>query len=374
MNEEAVGWSSEKMSEKGASVILAELHRNQLHGTGPCTLREKRELEINRKIEEQKKRESEEREAITLKAFWQDDYFPHLKTRVKTVSWVREESHFIHWLSPFFGDSPLRDITVNDLERLQDRIREENLTARSHEYILGTFRRIWKYASKRKIITAECPVSTLNLPQGENNSRRRVVTLEELDKILNALLLVDKTVHDLTLFAVTTGCRASEAFNLTWEHVDFDHESVLFQDTKNKEHRRVYLNSGLIEMLKQRCPGKTGQHVFAKSDGTPYKQAPSSFRNVVKKLGLNENRAMLDRVVFHTLRHTSATLIARGKTSLKNLQEMFGWRTPAMVFRYAKGSEDEQRKAIADLGNILRKDNLGASATMTPVDPITGEM
>ena len=57
----------------------------------------------------------------------------------------------------------------------------------------------------------------------------------------------------------------------------------------------------------------------------------------------------LDKVSFHSLRHTAATLAARRGTPVKDLQILFGWRTPSMVFRYAKGDEDAQRRAMSGI-------------------------
>lgn len=48
----------------------------------------------------------------------------------------------------------------------------------------------------------------------------------------------------------------------------------------------------------------------------------------------------------------------RGRTTLsgvpvKDMQVVFGWKTPSMVFRYAKGSEDVQRQAMQGIAQAL---------------------
>jgi hypothetical protein len=35
------------------------------------------------------------------------------------------------------------------------------------------------------------------------------------------------------------------------------------------------------------------------------------------------------------------------------MQVVFGWKTPSMVFRYAKGSEDVQRQAMQGIAQAL---------------------
>ena len=215
---------------------------------------------------------------------------------------------------------------------------------------MGTFRRIWKHAFKRKIVAVECPVGKLDIPKPVN-TRLRVLTPEEIQTLLAELAATDQTAHDLTVFALLTGCRASEAFKLRWENVDFTREAALFPETKNREPREVFLAQEVLAMLKSRGPGRTGEYVFTKRDGTPYDAAPSSFKTVLERLGLNEGRTPRDRATFHNLRHSAATYAARRGTPVKDMQTIFGWKTPSMVFRYAKGSEDIQRRAMKGLAS-----------------------
>lgn len=353
--EEALGWASQGWTAAKAAQTLADLKKAATTGEGATTLAEKREQAEARRKAEQAAMEREARQGVTFDAFWQDDYVIALRNRVKPESYQKEEAHFSLWLSPTLGKLPLREITEADLERVQDNIRAAGLSDRSHEYIMGTFRRVWKHAFKRKIVAVECPVGKLDIPKPVN-TRLRVLTPEEIQLLLAELAQVDQTTHDLTLFALLTGCRASEAFRLKWEHVDFVREAALFPETKNREPREVFLAPDLIAMLNRRGPGRTGEYVFTKRDGTPYDAAPSSFKNALARLGLNEGRAPRDRATFHNLRHSAATYAARRGVPVKDLQTIFGWKTPSMVFRYAKGSEDVQRRAMRGLANAFMED------------------
>ena len=369
--EEGLGWSSEGMTAQKAAERLAELKQAQRNGQGPRTLAEKREQADARRKAEQAAMAREARQGVTFDAFWQDDYVIALRNRVKPESWQKEEAHFKFWLSPTLGKLPLREITETDLERVQDKIRAANLSDRSHEYIMGTFRRVWKHAFKRKIMAVECPVGKLDIPKPVN-TRLRVLTPEEIQALLAELATTDQTAHDLTVFALLTGCRASEAFKLRWEHVDFTREAALFPETKNREPREVFLAADVLDMLKRRGPGKTGEYVFTKRDGTPYDAAPSSFKSALKRLGFNEGRAPRDMATFHNLRHSAATYAARRGVPVKDMQTIFGWKTPSMVFRYAKGSEDVQRRAMKGLASAFMEDK-GGKVLPFPAGKAEGE-
>jgi len=348
--EEALGWASQGWTAAKAAQTLADLKKAATTGEGATSLAEKRQQAEAKRKAEQAAREREARQGVTLDAFWHDDYVIALHNRVKPESWQKEEAHFKFWLSPTLGKLPLREITETDLERVQDKIRAAGLSDRSHEYIMGTFRRVWKHAFKRKIVAVECPVGKLDIPKPVN-TRLRVLTPEEIQTLLAELTTMDQTAHDLALFALLTGCRASEAFRLKWEHVNFIREAALFPETKNREPREVFLAEEVLDMLKRRGPGRTGEFVFTKRDGTPYDAAPSSFKNALLRLGFNDGRAPRDRATFHNLRHSAATYAARRGVPVKDLQTIFGWKTPSMVFRYAKGSEDVQRRAMKGLAS-----------------------
>ncbi|HDN79229.1 MAG TPA: site-specific integrase, partial [Chloroflexi bacterium] len=75
---------------------------------------------------------------------------------------------------------------------------------------------------------------------------------------------------------------------------------------------------------------------------------------VVKELGLNDGVTdPRDRVVFHTLRHTFASLLASQGTSLSIIAELMGHRTLAMVKRYSHLLPEAKRQAVAGLERSL---------------------
>lgn len=145
--------------------------------------------------------------------------------------------------------------------------------------------------------------------------------------------------------------------------------AATFIKTKNKDTREIYLSSELLNVLKHRGAGCSGEHVFLQKNGTPYSEPPRSFETAVDRLALNENRGSLDQLTFHTLRHTAATFAARCKTSPKDMQIIFGWKTPAMVFRYVKGDEDAQREAMSGLALSLTAESVKSPLKFSGLKP-----
>ncbi|MCJ7600036.1 MAG: site-specific integrase [Desulfobulbaceae bacterium] len=345
--EEGLGWSSEGWTERKAAGVLAELQENQRRGTGPRTLGEKREAHSRQQAKQHA-------EGLTLAAFWESDYFTNLQSRLTNkASRVKEIGHYEKRIKPAMGEKPLKQITPEDVELMIDKMKAEGLAPRTQQYAVGTVFRIWKHAAKRKLVKAgDNPAAGVQVEK-VNNARLRVLTPAELKSILDVLIGMDQAAHDITLFCALTGCRFSEAARLTWEFVDLTRGAALFTDTKNKESREVYLVPELFDMLERLGVGGTGEHVFTAASGLTYKEPPLAFRRAVDYLGLNKGRGERDRATFHSLRHTAATFAARRGTPVKDLQILFGWKTPAMVFRYAKGNEDVQRRAMQGLAQSL---------------------
>lgn len=363
MYQEALGWASASWeeekngkkirvnwTEKRASLTLAELQKNHSLGVAPSTLKEKRAMQASALA-------LQKAESLTLLEFWQEDYLDTLKTRIKSSSWQKEVSHFENRIKPLIGHKPIKTITPEDIEQMVGIMRSEKLSPRTQQYAVGTFFRIWKHAAKRKLVKpGENPASGIHVGK-INNIRLRVLEPSELNAILEYLIARDQTVHDLTLFCAYTGCRFSEAARLTWEYIDFTENTVLFAETKNGESRELDLVPQLIIMLKQRVPGKPGVHVFTKKDGSVYKEPPSGFKTAADNLGLNTDRDLRDKVTFQTLRHTAATVAARNGTPVKDMQYIFGWKTPWMVFRYVKADRKARKLTMNGLAQSLSGEN-----------------
>lgn len=341
--EEGVGWSSEGMTAQRADEILASLRQAQREGGKAVTLGERRELAAQ-------ERERRAATGITLGALWETDYAPQARARLKAKSYRREEQLFRLHIEPLMGSRVVRELDDRAVESLMDHMRATGQSPRSIEYGLGVFNRLWKLALRRGIVDAECPVKRVPRPKVVN-TRLRCFTPEELRGVLETVQIRDGDAYDLCLFAALTGCRFSEAAALKWEHVDLIREAAMFAQTKNRDPREVFLAPPLVEMLERRGPGQTGEPVFSMGNGEPWRDIPYAFRASVEPL--NEGRGRRERLTFHSLRHSAATFAARRGVPVKDLQIMFGWRTPAMVFRYAKGSDDIQRRAARGLAQAL---------------------
>lgn len=362
--EEGLGWESEwKRSDPNAGSLeqeainrLAELQKNKRTGTGPVTLREKRKAAIVESQKEAARLKAELAAQTTLAEYWKKTYFPAAQRSKKECSWNKEELHFRLWIGPLLGAIPLRDIKLEQWDELVKTLSTAGKSQRTKEYVTGTLRRIMKHAYERRLVPEAPPTGKrIGVPGPGNNRRRGVIKDHEEIAILEYLREADPHAWRITRFAFLTGCRASEAFLLKWVHVD--DQEITFVDRKNKDALTIPFTQPLGALFESIPRGTPDEYVFKKANGTPFRQAPAAFETAVEKLGLNEGRDPRDRIVFHSIRHTVATRLAKTLT-VRDLMETMGWRTSQMAIRYVHGNEAAKKKALSMLGGVPEVDNV----------------
>lgn len=343
---EGIGWASAGIKAKEIYEDLCTLKRNQKAGKKPRTFKEKREMGELAIQEEQAR-------SINLDQYW-PSYLEYAKRTKKKQSWDKEQSHYKHWLSPALGKVKLCEIKLDQWDLLVEILTKAELAQRTKEYITGTLRRILKHAYDRRIID-EAPPSGKRIGvkgPGNSNRRLRVMSTNEIEAILNRLAEVDPHGERITRFALLTGCRASEAFNLRWRDIEIDRRVITFPETKNRDSRHIPISEPLAKLLLPTQGKIPENHVFTMASGNAYKESPYTFRQVVNELKLNEGQPARNRISFHSIRHSVATELAK-HLNLRDLMEVMGWRTVQMAMRYIHGNQKAKRNALAGLEKSL---------------------
>lgn len=213
MVEEAVGWASQGMTEKKATAILAELHENHRRGTGPRTMKEKRELGAAERQEQEELDKQDATANPTLSAIFYDKFIPHIQANRRDLkSWKRDEVLFRLWIAPVIGNKPLKDITPFDLEKIKKAMTKANKAPRSIVYALATICLMFNFALAHDLYTGKNPAG----PAGKvkrpttDNSRIRYLSREEAAALLAELATRSRDVHDMAFLSLYTGMRAGE--------------------------------------------------------------------------------------------------------------------------------------------------------------------
>lgn len=345
--EEGLGWSSEGWTAQKAQNLRSELMENKRRGEGPQSLEEKRELQEQAREEARKQKEQEEIENITFREA--SNRFLEWGKRNKG-DWSHDLTRLQNIIWPMIGDIRLVDITSAHVEKVKSTCMDKGFSAANTRHYLQTIRATFNHAIRNDIFQGKNPVQNVKFPR-KDNQRRRFLSYQEAEKLLEALRKRSQDIHDMALLSLHTGMRMGEIFDLCWHSIDWQNGIIHIMDAKNEESRPAYMTPAIREMLERRQEVVDNNLVFPSRDGDRFKKMSHSFYNTIKHLGWNDGiEDQRQRVCFHTLRHTFASWLAMQGESLMTIKELLGHKTITMTMRYSHLIPDHKRAAVEKLG------------------------
>lgn len=258
--------------------------------------------------------------------------------------WYREadgrdkerERQRLTWFSPYLDSTPLADISRDRIEKLRTLRAQESGPSTANRYmalvraILRKAHREWDWIDKAPVV----PMYRLE------KSEPRFLTRSQF-KTLKAKL--PPHLADLAEFSVETGLRMRNVTGLTWGQVDLKRQHLVIPAAWAKAGETIALPlsnraAGILKAWKGRHPERV--FVFR---GKPLSDCNgAAFKKATRAAGLTWLR-------WHDLRHTWASWHVQAGTPLHVLQELGGWKSLAMVQRYAHLSSAHLR-AYAEHG------------------------
>jgi len=350
--EEGIGWESEGASEEKAIRTRQALKDAQKEGSGPISLREKRQIAEDQKIAEARKIEEERLTNISFGEFFTRTYLPQaIATKVKK-STDREQQLFNLWISPIIGGLSFKNIKLHHLEDIIANMRSQERSPRSIKYAMAVIRQVFHYANNRNVYEESSPTVKIQIPQ-KDNRRQRFLTHEEARLLLSELKNRSHQLYEIALLSLQTGARADEIFSLTWGNVDLERGQISLMDTKNGKNRTAFMTTEVKKMLSAKNPGNPNDLVFPSQVGCKIVQISKSFDRAIEKLGWNTDITdRRNRIVFHTLRHTFASWLVENGENLYTVKELLGHSTLQMTERYAHLGDNTLKKAIQNFPDL----------------------
>ena len=228
---------------------------------------------------------------------------------------IDEDRDKINYFLPKLGNRQLSSITRDDIENLLPK----NVTGSTRNRyraciraILRAAERDWEWIDRAPVLRSEA----------EPKKRVSFLSREQAEVLVASL---PEKYRMPVRFALLTGLRRSNVFNLTWDKVDLDSKVVVIEADEAKAGRRIVvpLSKAARELLASIPEPREGR-VW----GDMRRVWCNTWKAACKRAGVPGFR-------FHDLRHTWASWHAMGGTSLSELQELGGWHSHEMVQRYA---------------------------------------
>ena len=268
---------------------------------------------------------------ITLPDFGKR-YLDHAKSHKR--SWLRDEQMMKH-LEGFFGNVLLGDLTVLRVEEYQQ--------SRVHEVCPATVNR--EHALLKHMLNM---AERWNLRQGTNPARM-VKFLDENNLKFQTLSAEDEQallskcpayLQDMIVFALNTGLRSGDIFQLLWEEVDMEARRLDKLVQKTRQQLEVPLNDSAYEILVAWQAMKKGPYVFYNH------MTGDCFRDLKASLKIACKEAGLTGITWHIFRHTFASRLIREGVDIVTAKELLGHSSVTVTMRYAHTNDEAKKAAV----------------------------
>jgi integrase len=263
-----------------------------------------------------------------------EEYFKKLSKQKR--SWRRDRLTLDH-LERAFRGKLASEITAKAVEEYKaKRLKDISKATINREIALlsNVFNTavVWKHSTSN-------PVKGVARYE-EPDPVERPLTSEEEIRLLNA---APKHLKPILVLLTNTGLRRNELLSLRWKNVSFATSQLLIPKTncKRKQMRMVPLNRVALETL--RSLPRDHEYVFYnKKTRTYVRDIKTAFHAACEK-------ASIEGLRLHDLRHTFATRLRDKGESLTTIMKLMGHSKYETTLRYAHILEKSQHEAVEKL-------------------------
>ncbi len=276
--------------------------------------------------------------------------------KVKSLSCYVRRTRSLKDLSEHFGNTPLSQIKLVDLEDYQAKRKALGRADATVDQDLETAKTMAIKAFDNDIISGDAlkvfkRVKKL-LPHPNANARDRILSREEYDRLMEQAKPHLKPIIATGYF---TGMREGEILGLTWDKVDLKERVIRLdaEDTKDREKRDIPIFDELYDILKGLPRSLQDNHVFL-YNGKRIRDIYGTLRTACRKAGIAYGRFVKGGFVFHDLRHTFNTNMRKAGVADSVIMKITGHSTREMFDRYNKIDRQDAEDAMGKLKGFFR--------------------
>jgi integrase len=259
------------------------------------------------------------------------------------------------YLMPIFGDCGLAEINRQMIQGFVAQM-SKNLAPKSVALAKNCLSKVLSTAVEWGYIQAN-PATGVRLPTLTIRQERIALTSEQLRQLVVEL---EEPYKSMVLIATLTGLRRGELFALRWGVLDFERKLIRVRESVYEGHfgtpktrssiRSIAMSEVLAGMFRNLRPkdATANDLVFSSRKGTPLQS-----ENILKRIIHPAcERLKLPKVGWHTLRHTSATLLHEHEP-LRVAQAILGHSDLQTTLGYTHVLPGWQREAMKRLEDVV---------------------
>jgi excisionase family DNA binding protein len=260
--------------------------------------------------------------------------------KVQKRSWRTDLCYLNAHLSPFFGDSLLSVISQLAVEKYISRRISDGVQKSTINRELACLKKMLNKAIDWGYLD-ENPVRKVKFFSEKDNLKERVLTPEEETKLLDSC---PECLGIIVLTAIHTGMRRAEILNLKWEDVNLEKKEIKVRKTKSGSIRTIPINETLYSMLSRLKKKKSSPGYLFNNPrtGQPFKDVKKAFKGACERAGVEGLR-------FHDLRHTFASRLVENGADLITVKDLLGHFSVRITERYTHSNKNTKRQAVESL-------------------------
>jgi integrase len=303
--------------------------RRRRETIGP-NLHEAKQVLVQREWERRNGKFRLTRKAVTMAEFiakWEEDYLVVRQQlgRLKESTLVGYRVNLRHHIQPFFGRMRIDEIALPHVREFLKTMLAKQLAPATVLKAVALVKEMFKHAVQWGYLDAN-PALYIERPRVEVEEMQ-ALTPPQIRRLLEA---ADEPVRTMLLCAVLTGMRRGELLGLQWEDIDFEGNRIHVRRAlwrgklitpKSRRSRRSIDMAPTLKAALARLPSRfVGDLVFTSSEGHAIDPDNFSSRDWARTL----RRSKLQRIRFHDLRHTYASLLIAQGAHPKYIQAQLG--------------------------------------------------
>lgn len=269
------------------------------------------------------------------------EWLEHKRMNIRTTTWSVYEGHTRNHFNEF-NHLKVNQINTKMIEKFINKCQEQGMNLTTLKKILVSMGQIFSLAVKRGYCLKN-PVSEADRPrsqgiEAEEADKIKILTPEQISSFLDQVR--DQKHKTLFTLAIFSGARQGELLGLKWSDINWHDNQIHIQRTFNNgaffttktkgSNRKVDIGPTTMRALKEwklACPHGKLDLVFPTSTGKPMNHnnmVNRFFRPALESAGI-------DRIRFHDVRHTYASLLIEQGENIKYIQTQLGHSNPTVT-------------------------------------------
>ncbi len=286
-------------------------------------------------------------EAPTTLAHFEREFMEiYVKTNNKHSDYVSKASIFEHHLIPFFGEKPLEEIRVRDIEAFKAAQQAKGLSPKTINNHLTVLSALLRVAESWELIEQRPSIKRLK----QIDPDWHYLDFAEANQLIEATAQEEPLWRTMIVLALRTGMRQCELLALRWSAVDLKASTVVIRervwrgdlDTPKSRTscRTIPLSADACEALKA-WRHLRSELVFCDDQGKMLTAGACKW-----PLWRACKEAGLERVGWHVLRHTFASHLAMRGVPITTISELMGHSDLKTTQRYMHLSPAHKAEAV----------------------------